>query len=186
MIAGKIQTHELAQIDQQRIDPDISHLLNKVQEGQQTLKTLANTNTAIWSDDFVKFQLFNCLSDHENQDCVGKLNSEVHIYNNIDPSQTANQAVKFKLYIGSRIILADNISVSDELINVSLHTGNLLHVRSNSLYRIIYVKFDDQKACNSLKDRTLCDELNEYVPINATTKRLPVKKVKITLSTKRK
>ena len=48
--------------------------------------------------------------------------------------------------------------------------------RSKALCSTIYVKFDDSKAGNSLKDRRLRGELKEWVPITARTKMFPTKK----------
>ena len=48
------------------------------------------------------------------------------------------------------------------------------------------MKFDDPKAGNSLKDRRLCGELKECVPITARTNRFPLKKGKSTVITERK
>ena len=46
--------------------------------------------------------------------------------------------------------------------------------------------FDDPKACNSLKNRKICGELNECVPITARAKRFPLKKGKSTVIAERK
>ena len=83
-------------------------------------------------------------------------------------------------------MLTDNISVSDRLINGSIATVRNFDKSSTSLGSTIYVKFDDPKAGNSLKDRRLCHELKESVPIAARTKRFPLKKGKSTLIAKRK
>ena len=48
------------------------------------------------------------------------------------------------------------------------------------------MKFDDPKPGNSLKDRRLCDELKECVPITARAKRFPLKKGKSTVIAERK
>ena len=83
-------------------------------------------------------------------------------------------------------MLTDNISVSDRLINGSIGTVKHLDRRSKPLCSTIYVKFDDPKAGNSMKDRRLCGELNECVPINARAKRFPLKKRKSTVIVERK
>ena len=52
----KFQLHQLVEIVRQSSDPDFAQLLNRVQEGQQTIndviqiKALANTDTATWPD----------------------------------------------------------------------------------------------------------------------------------------
>ena len=143
----KFQLHELVEIVWQSSDPDFAQLLNRVREGQQTdndviqIKALANTDTATWPDEFVKVYLNNYLAGQENEDCIGKLDSEVvvikaqdgnkdietntcsiSIPDNIGLSQTANIPAKLKLCVGARVMLTDNISVSDRLINGSIGT----------------------------------------------------------------
>ena len=76
-------------------------------------------------------------------------------------------------------MLTDNISVCDRLIKGSIGTVKYLDRRSKPLYSAIYVKFDDPKAGISLKDRRLCSDLKECVPI-------PVKKRKSTAIAERK
>ena len=77
----KFQLHELVEIVWQSSDPDFAQLLNRVQEGQQTdndviqIKALANTDTATWSDEFVKAYLNNYSAGQENEDCIRKLDS---------------------------------------------------------------------------------------------------------------
>ena len=80
------QLDELVENVRQSSDPDFTQLLNRVQEGQQTnnnviqIKALANTDTSTWPDEFVKVYLNNYLAGQENEDCIGKLNSEVVCY----------------------------------------------------------------------------------------------------------
>ena len=83
-------------------------------------------------------------------------------------------------------MLTDNISLFNRLINSSSGTVKYLDKRSKSLCSTIYVKFDDTKAGNSLKDRRLRVELKEYVRITARTKRFPLKKGKSTVIAERK
>lgn len=59
-------------------------------------------------------------------------------------------------------MLTDN-NVSDRLINGSFSTAKHLHMRSKPLRSTKYVKFDEPKARNSLKNRRFCGELNECV-----------------------
>ena len=171
--------HELVKIVRQSSDPDFAQLLNRVRKGQQTdndviqIKALANTDTATWPDEFVKVYLNNYLAGQENEDCIGKLDSEVvvikaqdgnkdietntcsiSIPDNISLSQTANLPAKLKLCVGARVMLTDNnISVSDRLINGSIGTVKHLDRRSKPLRSTLYVKFDDLKVGNSMKDR---------------------------------
>ena len=100
----------------------------------------------------------------------------ISIPDNICLSQTANVPEKFKLCVGAMVMLTDNISVSDRLINGSIGTVRYLDTRSNPLCSEIYMKFDDPKAGNSLKDRSRCGELKECVPITAGAKKFPLKK----------
>ena len=78
-------------------------------------------------------------------------------------------------------MLTDNISVSDRLINRSVGTVKHLDRRSKPLCSTLYVKFDDPKAGNSMKDRRLHGELKECVPITARAKKFPLKKGKSTV-----
>ena len=102
-------------------------------------------------------------------------------------SQTVNLPAKLKFEIvGARVMLTDNISVSDRLINGSVGTVKHLDTRSKSLCSTINVKFDDPKAGSSLKDKRLRGELEECLPITARTKKFPLKKGKITVIAERK
>ena len=84
------------------------------------------------------------------------------------------------------VILTDNISVSDRLINSSIGKVKHLDRRSKPLCSTIYMKFDDPKAGNSMKDKRLCGELKECVPITTTAKKFPLKKGKSTVIAERK
>ena len=100
------------------------------------------------------------------------------VLDDIGLSQTANLLAKLKLCVGARVMLTDNISVSGRLINGSIGTVKQLDRRSKPLCSTIYVKFDDPKAGNSMKDRRLRGELKECVPITARAKKFPLKKGK--------
>ena len=91
-------------------------------------------------------------------------------------SQTGNLSAELNLCVGARDMLTDNINVFDRLISGSIGTVKHLNIRSNSLCSTIYVKFDDPKAGNSMKDRRLQNELKECLPITARTKKFPLKK----------
>ena len=103
------------------------------------VKALANTDIATWPNEFVKVYLNNYLAGQENENRIGKLDSEVvvikaqdgnkdfktntcsiSIPDNIGLSQTANLPAKLKLCVGARVMLTDNISVSDRLSNGSV------------------------------------------------------------------
>ena len=83
-------------------------------------------------------------------------------------------------------MLTDNTSVSNKLINGSIGTVKHLDRRSKLLGSTIYVKFDEPKTGNSLKDRRLHDGLKECVPIAARAKRFALKKGKSTVIAERK
>ena len=82
--------------------------------------------------------------------------------------------------------MTDNICVSYSLIHGSIGTVKHSDRRSKPLFSTIYIKFDDPKAANSLKDRRGCGKLKEYVPISARTKRFPLKKEKSTVIAEKK
>ena len=100
---------------------------------------------------------------------------------NISLSQTATLPTKLKLCIDARVMLTDNISFSDRLINGSIGTVKHLDRISKPLCSRIYVKFDGPKAGNSMKDKRLCGELKKCLPITARAKRVPMKKEKSTV-----
>ena len=176
----KFQLHELVEIVQQSSDSDFALLLNRVPEGQHTnddltqVKALANTNTATWPDEFVKVCLNNYVAGKENDNSICKLDSEIVVFkaqdnkkdtetntcsiaipDNIILSQTGNLPAELKLCVGARVMLRDNINVFDGLVNGSIGTVKHLDIRSNSLCSTIHVKFDDPKAGNSMKEKTL-------------------------------
>ena len=72
-------------------------------------------------------------------------------------------------------MLTDNISVSGRLINGSISTVKHLDRRSKPLCSTINVKFDDPEAGNPMKDKMLCGQLKECVPITARAKRFPLR-----------
>ena len=164
------------------------------------IKALANTDTATWHGEFVKFYLNNYLACQGNEACICKLDSEVILFktqdsnkdietntcsisitDNIGLSKTANLPAKLKLCVGARVMLTDNISISVRLIEGSSGTAKHLVIRSKPLRSTISVKFDDLKAGNSLKDIRLHGELKDCVPIIARAKRFPLKKGKSTV-----
>ena len=85
-------------------------------------KIVANTDTATWSDEFVKVYLNNYSADQQDEDCICKADFEViviksqdinkdtetntcsiSIPDNIGLSQTANLPVKLKLWVGIQL-----------------------------------------------------------------------------------
>ena len=204
--------HELVEIVRQSSDPEFAQMLNRIREGEQTdddlkqLKDLEHTDTSSWPNEFVKLYLSNYLAGQENEECIAKLNSEIFTiqakdsardletgtYNVSIPAytglnQTGNLPAVLKVCVGARFMLTDNISVTDRLINGSIGTVKYCHFnRNHPLLGTIYVKFDDPKAGNSLKDNRLCDELKECVPISAVVKQFPFTKGKTMINVQRK
>ena len=81
-------------------------------------------------------------------------------------------------------MLTDNVSVSDRL---TVHLAQLsAQIGDQSLCSTIYKKFDDPKAGNSLKDRRVCGELKESVPITARVRKFLLKKGKSIVVAERK
>ena len=145
------------------------------------VKALANTDTAAFPDEFVKVYYSNYLAGQKNEDCIGKLDSEVikaqdsskdietntcsaSIPDNISLPQTANLPGKLKLRVSARVMLTDNISVSGRLL-ISGSIGTVIKYlarRSKPLCSTIFVKLDNPKTGNSLKGRRLFGELEEF------------------------
>ena len=83
-------------------------------------------------------------------------------------------------------MLTDNISVSGRLINGSISTVKHLDRRSKPLCSTINVKFDDPEAGNPMKDKMLCGQLKECVPITARAKRFPLRRGKSSVIAEKK
>ena len=83
-------------------------------------------------------------------------------------------------------MLTDNIIVSDRLVNGSGGTVKYLDMRPKAFCSTIFVKFDDPKVGNSLKDERLCSELKEFVSITARMTRFHLKKGTSIVTDKRK
>ena len=158
--------HELVEIVRQSSDPEFAQMLNRICEGKQTdgdvvqIKALADTDTSDWPNEFVKLYLTNHLAGRENEESIAKLTSEIFVIKAEDSgkdletgtysisipdiaslNQTANLPAKLKVCIGARLILTDNISVSDKLINGSIGTVKYLQMKHDKpLLGKIYVK----------------------------------------------
>ena len=205
--------HELVEIVRQSSDPEFAQILNRVREGKQTdddvvqIQSLADTDTSGWPpNEFVKLYLSNYLANKENEESISNLDSEVFVIKSEDSgkdletgtcsisipdylmlNKTANLPAKLKVCVGARVMLTDNISISDRLINGSIGTVKYLQIpRSKPLLGKILVKFDDENAGNSLKDRRLRGEFKECVPISAKAKHFPFTKGKTTITAQRK
>ena len=107
-----------------------------------------------------KIYIDNYVECQGNEDCISKLDSEVVLFKAEDSnkdietntcsiyipdyiglSQTANLPAKLKLCLGARVIVAENISVVDRLINNSICTVKHLENRSKPLCSTVYVKY---------------------------------------------
>ena len=94
---------------------------------------IANSDTATWHEESVKVYLNNYLAGQEHEDSIVKLDSvfviikvqdnnkdierkkcSISVPDNIGLSQTANLPAKLKLCVVARVMLTDNISVSDD------------------------------------------------------------------------
>ena len=126
----------------------------------------------------MKTVFVNQIQAQDSNKDIEKNTCSISIPDNIDLSQTANLLAKLKLCVDARVMLTDNISVSVRLINGSIGTVKHLNRRSKPLCSTVYVKFDDPKAGNSLKDGRLRGELKECVSITARAKRFSLKKGK--------
>ena len=65
---------------------------------------------------------------------------------NIGLSKTANLPAKLKLCVTPRVMLTDNIKVSDRLIDSSTGTVKNLNKRSKPFFSTIYLKLDGSKT----------------------------------------
>ena len=85
-------------------------------------------------------------------------------------------------------MLTANINTVDKLINGS--SGEIMSMQfpqgGNNLSGRIFIRFDDPKAGNSLKDNRLRGELKHCVPITAITKTFPYSHKRKTITVQRK
>ena len=76
------------------------------------IKALANTDTGTWPDEFVKVYLNNYLAGQENEDCIGKLDSEVVVIK----AQDGNKDIETNMFISipdiCSISIPNNIGLS--------------------------------------------------------------------------
>ena len=94
-------------------------------------------------------------------------------------SDTGNLPTELKICVGSRFMLTLNIDVNEQLVNGQL--GTVKHITynpRNPLLSTIYVKFVDENAGKSKKNRRLRGELKECVPITARPQTFPYSKGK--------
>lgn len=114
------------------------------------------------------------MAGDENETCIQNLNTKIYTINaqdsrrdndtnnynlsisNIMPlCNNGNLPPKLNICIGAKIMLTDNINMSDRLINGSTGTAERIHMANQSklLNGIIYVLFDDPFVGESLKNR---------------------------------
>ena len=149
--------------------------LNKYLAGQQNKTFLDNLHS-----EFVVIKAQDCNKDKEKNTC------SISIPDNIGFSQTANLPAKLKLCVGTRVMLTDNISASDKLINGTVGVVNHFDRRLKPFCSTIDLKFDYPKAGNCLKDRRRQGKFKECVPITAGAKKFALKKKKVLSLLKKK
>lgn len=121
----------------------------------------------------------NYLADQENKGRIAHFDSEIFNIRVVDSqkdsitatcsvlvnetvslSNTAKLSTVLKIGVGARVIVTNNLDISNRLINVTM--GKVLYMdvkRDNPLISRIFVKFEDPKAGNFRKDVKLRGEL---------------------------
>ena len=200
--------HELHEIVRQNSDPHFAQLLNRLREGNHTdadiedIKALADTDISDMPDDHVKCYVTNNLVNKENDKAMNRFIEEggiMYVFHAKDSkadsrtgafevitldddciSNTGNLPKQLKICVGTRVMLTDNMDIGDRLINGSI--GTVIHIQSRRLNGTasgtIYVKFDDEKAGNKLKDNRLRGELKHCVPVSVIHKEFQYKNKK--------
>ena len=119
----------------------------------------------MWAHD--KLYMTNYLANIYNESCLNNLPSPeytiqakdciggriVNIPDQPSISGTGNLPKIFKIKVGARVMLTDNMDLAGCLINGS--TGTVVHVSipsSSPLSGVIYVTFDDKNAGSSLEN----------------------------------
>lgn len=74
------------------------------------------------------------------------------IPDNIGLTEAPNLPEKLKFCVGAEVMLADNICVSDRIINCSISTVKHLDMSKKTLRHKTYVKLNETKSGNSWKD----------------------------------
>ena len=74
------------------------------------------------------------------------------IPDNIGLTEAPSLPEKLKFYVGAKVMLADNICVSDRIINCSISTVKHLDMSKKTLRHKTYVKLNEKKSGNSWKD----------------------------------
>ncbi|HAO14922.1 MAG TPA: hypothetical protein DDE71_05115, partial [Tenacibaculum sp.] len=184
---------ELTKIVRQASDPQFAQILSRIREGNQTeedqdvLMALNNKEISSWTQGCVKLFLTNHLAGIENSKALGNLASQkivvrckdsrrdqqtgvcdIDVPESSSIYQTANLPHEVVLCVGARFMLTVNLDVEDKLINGSL--GTIMHLQISDQYPlngIIFIKFDDPNAGNSLKNNRLPEHLRDCVPIKS-------------------
>ena len=205
--------HELTEIVRQISDPQFAEILARLREGEHTkedvgeIKKLVYTDTSKWPSQFVKLFLTNYLVNKENEEVIRKLGADemytikaedtardvenkkydIKIDKKTSLSDTGNLPTEITVCVGARFMLTENLDISEKLINGSIGTVKRLCITDrNPLLGTIYVKFDDEKAGTSLKNRRLRGELKECIPIKAMIKPFPYYRGKSRVTVQRK
>ena len=203
--------HELIDIVRQSSDLQFAEMLKRIREGKQTeedieeIKKLKDTNTSLWSEKVTKLFLTNHLANQDNIQTMESLGETVYTFNAKDSgrdtqtriktitidklkslSDTGNLPTELKVCVGSRFMLTINLDVNEHLVNGQL--GTVKHKTYNNrhpLLSTIFVKFDDEDAGKSRKNRKYRGELKECVPINAMPKTFPYSRGKTMITVER-
>lgn len=190
-------------------------MLNRLREGKHTpadveeIKALAHTDTSQWPSDYVKLYVTNALANKENDKCLKQLQeqgNEIYVINAKDSkkdvktgtynvnipanaaiSTTASLTKLFKICIGARVMLTNNLDIEDRLINGSMGTVKYIdRVRNNKRNGVIYVQFEDPEAGNKLKNTRLRGDLKGCVPIQSKPIQFQYKHNKSNITVERK
>jgi hypothetical protein len=188
--------HELTEIVRQASDPEFAGILSRIREGKQTqddmdeIMALHGTDISSWPAGFIKLYMTNRLAEIENKSEINKLLSrkiiirakdsrrdretgvcEIDIPDSLSLCFTAGLPSEVQVCVGARFMLTINLKVEDKLINGSI--GTIVHLQLSNQYPlngIIFVKFDNPNAGNSLKNSRLPIDLRDCVPIKSVTR----------------
>lgn len=153
-----------------------------MREGKQTpldcqkLENLNYTNISDWQFEPIKLYTKNIPAYKANDDALSKLPADkYYLIKAIDLpkgipesekiSNTGNLPHSLRVCIGARFMLTINIDTEDHLVNGSIGTiENISMSNSDPLRGTLYIKFDNPKAGNALKNNRINPN---WVPIVA-------------------